>query len=151
MRIEDQTKVLRPSMFDWETGRFNIRELSRYHIARGTTRSPHDVRIAALTDWCDGMHVNMIRDQGLGMLEPLVTGEWTASVEAQLKAKNPEAPLRVSTGKSAEVTAASLPGFGEAPEPLEDPLAIEQQKLEAKREARRAKAKEMWAKEFAQK
>jgi MoaA/NifB/PqqE/SkfB family radical SAM enzyme len=151
MRLEERTRVLRPSMFQTDTGRFNIRELSHYHIREGYYAKSSRCEDCRITEWCDGMHVNMIRAQGLAMLDPLVEGEWADESERQLRARHPVAPLRISTGKPAEAVAESLPGFGEAPEPPKDPLAIEQQRLEAKREARKAKAKEMWAKEFAQK
>jgi MoaA/NifB/PqqE/SkfB family radical SAM enzyme len=145
MRLEEQTRVLRPSMFETDTGRFNIRALSRYHIREGYYAKSSRCADCRVTDRCDGMHVNMIRAQGLGMLDPLKEGDWAEESERQLRALYPEVPLRISTGKPKEPVAESLPGFGQAPEPPEDPLVIEQRRLEEKRDARRAKVKDMWA------
>lgn len=145
MLLEDQTRVLRPSMFQKDTGRFNIRELSHYHIREGYYAKSSRCEDCRINDRCDGMHVNMIRAQGLGMLEPLTEGAWADESERQLRERYPETPLRISTGKPKEAVAESLPGFGRAPEPPEDPLAVEQRRLEAKAEVRKVKAKEMWA------
>jgi len=145
MRLEDQTRVLRQNMFLSETGRFNIRELSRYHIEEGYYAKSSRCDDCRISNWCDGMHVNMVRAQGLGMLEPLIDGAWADESERQLHERHPIAPLRIATGKPAEAVAASLPNYGATPEPPEDPLAVEQQRLDQRRLERRNKAKEMWA------
>lgn len=142
--LEPALKVLRPEMFD-ENGRLDIRTLSAFHIREGYKGKSSRCQDCRLADRCDGLHVNMIRDQGLAMLEPMTAGEWVDDAEAQLKVLHPEPIQRLENGRPKEPVAPSLPGFGEAPEPPEDPLAIKEREMEEKREARNARAKAAWA------
>jgi MoaA/NifB/PqqE/SkfB family radical SAM enzyme len=143
--IVDPVQVLRADMFDPGTGRFSIRELARYHVREGYFAKSTRCEDCTLTERCEGMHVNMIRDQGLRLLTPLSDGEWAEDAGEQLLRRYPIAPMTVASGKPLEPTAESLPGFGEAPEPPEDPLAIKEREMMAKKEARKAKAKARWA------
>lgn len=136
---------LRPAIFDAETGRVSIRALSRHHIAEGYYSRSERCRDCRLSERCDGMHINMIRDQGLALLRPLTEGAWADDAEAQLAARWPEPPKRIAGGRPNQPPADSLPGFPPPPEPPRDPLAIIAEKMQARQEARRAKRKAMLA------
>ena len=87
---------------------------------------------------CDGIHINMIRDQGLAQARPLTEGSWADEAEQQLTARWPTPPRRLEDGRPPEVPPVSLPGFAEPTELVIDPLAAVAAKMQAKREARRA-------------
>jgi len=110
-------------MFSRETGRLEIRELARHHVADGYRSKSVRCSGCAVASRCEGAHVNMVRDQGLGMLTPL-SGEWATVAERRLVELFPEPPRRVADGRPLEGVAESLPGYpGPAPVPL-DPLGI---------------------------
>ncbi|MFT4979159.1 MAG: hypothetical protein ACI8S6_005069, partial [Myxococcota bacterium] len=102
-------------------------------------------RDCRLSSRCDGLHINMVRAQGLALLRPLVDGVWAEDAEAQLMARWPEPPRRVGVGRPTAPTAESLPGFPPPPEPPRDPLAIIAEKMQARQEARRAARQAMLA------
>jgi hypothetical protein len=93
-----------------------------------------------LASRCDGAHVNLLRDQGLKQLEPLVDGAWAEDAEAQLIARWPEPPERVRDGRTPERPHPSVPGFAQPESAPMDPLAVIAAKLQARREARKALA-----------
>ena len=120
----ESPSTIGPALFDDDTGRLNIRELARTHV-RGHYGAK-SVRCAdcRVSDRCEGAHINMVRDQGLGMYAPLIDGEWPDEAERQLVARWPKAPQRLATGRGSEPLAPSLPGF-ETPEAApKDPLAV---------------------------
>jgi hypothetical protein len=133
---------LSADLFNDETGRLEIRPLARYHVEnryRGKSVRCADCRV---TDRCEGIHINMIRDQGLKRAQPLVEGAWADEAERQLLQRWPEPPSRVHYGREGLKPASSLPGFGSPDTAPHDPLAVIARKVESrdrKRAARRAR------------
>ncbi len=140
-RIVDEPADLDSGLFDSETGRFQIRPLAKYHVEkkyRGKSVRCADCR---LNDRCEGIHINMIRDQGLRQAQPLIDGEWAEEAHRQLTSRWPEAPVRVHHGRDAQPASPSLPGFAQPDSAPSDPLAVIAGKMaekEARRKARRA-------------
>ena len=144
--LVDEPADLHARMFDLETGRIQVRPLAKYHIAnkyRGKSVRCADCRV---TDRCEGIHINMIRDQGLRQAKPLVKGSWADDAEAQLTARWPDPHHRVHHGRPSLGPSPSLPGFAEPDTAPRDPLAVigeavaeKAQRRKARREAIRAK------------
>jgi hypothetical protein len=84
------------------------------------------------------MHINMIRDQGLGLLTPLVEGEAAERAEAALATLYPEPRARLATGRTPEPAARSLPGHAQPTEAEPDPLAVIETQRLLKKLARRS-------------
>ena len=141
---------LSPALFDDESGRVDIRALSRRHIERGYLARSERCRDCRLSERCDGMHINMIRDQGLRLLRPLADGAWADDAAAQLEARWPTPPPRISGGRPLQAPAESLPGHAAPDAPPPDPLAVIALEVEAKREARRQARRAMLAEAKAQ-
>lgn len=132
--IEDRP-ILDSRVFDANTGRLDIRELSRFHVRdryRGKSVRCSDCRVDAR---CEGPHINMIRDQGLGMLTPFVEGAEADAIERRLGEIFPTPPPRLAHGSRSEPVAPSLPGFPEPSAAPLDPLAV----IELERQEKRAK------------
>ncbi len=138
--LADPPADLHSNLFNPQTGRFEIRPLARYHVEnryRGKSVRCADCRI---NDRCEGIPINMVRDQGLRQAQPLQEGEWAESAEAQLHARWPEPPPRVHDGRQSQPIANSLPGFADAKVAPADPLAVvarQQAEKKARRAARR--------------
>lgn len=128
---------LRPGLFDTETGRTSIRELAREHVTRHYFAKSVRCADCRVTDRCEGLHINLIRDQGLALARPLDQGEWADDAADQLRKRFPLPPARVFNGKALEAPPPSLPGFAMPDAPVKDPLAAVAERLRARREARR--------------
>jgi len=143
-RLVDAPHILTPSLFQGETGRLAWRPLARHHVDthyRGKSDRCQDCR---LTQRCDGIAINMIRDQGLSLAHPLTEGAWADEAARQLEARLPTAPGRIESGMPSQAVAPSLPGFAAPAAATPDPLAVIAVEVEQKRrarEARRAKIK----------
>ena len=135
----EEPRRLRPALFDPETGRIAIRPLAQQHV--GEHYRAKSVRCGGcrVQERCDGIHINMIRDQGLRLARPLGESEWALSADRQLRARWPDAPRRLADGRPSEKAPRSLPGFAEPKGLTVDPLAAVARKLQARREAREAK------------
>ena len=144
-RLVDSPAVLTPSLFVEDTGRLAWRPLARHHVDTHYMGKSVRCEDCALTDRCDGIHINMIRDQGLALARPLTNGPWAVDAAAQLKARYPEPPGRIRSGMKSQPVAASLPGF-EGPAPATpDPLAVISVQVEQKRRARQARRQKIKA------
>lgn len=130
--------VLPHEVFDTGSGRFDIRQLSRYHVREGYRSKSSRCEDCKVADRCDGMHINMVRDQGLALLRPMTEGPWLEDAEAQLRARYPEPIRRIEHGRPVQAAAPSLPGYAQPTSAPQDPLAI----VEAQRRARRAELQE---------
>lgn len=105
--------ILRADIFDSETGRLAIRPLARHHVENHYRAKSVRCEDCAMDDACEGVHINMVRDQGLALLRPLARRLMHAKPVSRLAGGRPPQPV-----------AASLPGFPE-PEPApDDPLAV---------------------------
>ena len=102
-------RELRADLF--EDGRLDIRETARFHIRDGYFSKSLRCRDCVVTDRCDGAHINLLRDQGLKLLSPLVEGPWAENARAQLHAHLPQPEKRLATGRYHEPAAPSLPGM----------------------------------------
>jgi MoaA/NifB/PqqE/SkfB family radical SAM enzyme len=139
--LADTPADLHSNLFNPENGRFEIRPLARYHVEnryRGKSVRCSDCR---LNDRCEGISINMVRDQGLRQAQPLIDGDWAEDAERQLLERWPEPPPRVRDGRDTQLVADSLPGFNQPTEAPSDPLAVVAREIaerDAKRKARRA-------------
>jgi MoaA/NifB/PqqE/SkfB family radical SAM enzyme len=122
--------------FEPGTGRFSIRELTRYHVKEGYRSKSSRCDDCELANRCDGMHINMIRDQGLALLEPLTTGPWFEDAKAQLERLHPEPLTRIASGRPVQPAAESLPGYAAPTSVPEDPLAMVEAARTRKRQER---------------
>ena len=127
---KEKTNRLYASMFD--EGRLRSDRLAKNHIEKHYFAKSERCRDCVYTSNCDGLHINMIRAQGLALLEPL------KEQTRELPSKRP----RLLDGAPAQPAAPSLPGFAPPTEPPKDPLAIlaeeQQERQEQRREKRRA-------------
>lgn len=126
--------------FEPETGRLDIRGLARAHVSTQYRSKSVRCRDCVVNDRCEGVHINMVRDQGLKLCRPLTAGPWADDVQAQLQAALPSPPRRPRDGAPPEAPAPSLPGFAPVG-PVTDPLAAVAEAQRARREERaRARA-----------
>ena len=139
-QIVDQPKVLKSSLFDSETGRVKIRNLASYHVAEHYRSKSVRCRDCVVNDRCDGQHINMIRDQGLRLLNPLKEGAWAKEAQRQLVEKWPEPPETIAVGMNHQSAPKSLEGFAEPSEVVEDPLAVIERKRAERKERMKARA-----------
>lgn len=137
--------VLPHRAFDMGSGRFDIRQLAKFHIQSGYRSTSSRCEDCALANRCDGMHINMVRDQGLALLEPMTEGPWLEDATAQLTARYPEPIRRILHGRPPQEAATSLPGYAQPTSAPEDPLAI----VEAQRRKRREELREQARQAFA--
>ena len=138
-KLVDEPAILPANLYDAERGRLHWKDLAKYHIAkryRGKSTRCADCR---LNDRCEGIAINMIRDQGLKQARPLVSGDWADEAEKQLVARFPEPPLRLANGRPTEPVVDSLPGYAPPTEATKDPLAVIHLERQAKWEARKAR------------
>jgi MoaA/NifB/PqqE/SkfB family radical SAM enzyme len=135
VKIREATRVLTEKMFDLETGRLHIRELSRHHVSQNYRSKSLRCDTCVISDRCEGGHINMIRDQGLRQLQPILEKTpWAKNASAQLLALHPETPKRIATGCESKSAPTSLPGYAEPTEVAEDPLAVIERKRQERRE-----------------
>ncbi len=111
-------------VFDARTGRPDIRQLTRWHVIDGYRSHSSRCDDCLLRSRCEGLHVNAVRDQGLGQLTPLVDGSEAERMVAHVTALHPEPLPRVADGRPAQAAAASLPGFEGPGGPVVDPLSL---------------------------
>ena len=146
-RLVDEPADLHASLFDSETGRLLVRPLAKFHVSnkyRGKSVRCADCRV---NDRCEGIHINMIRDQGLRQAQPLIQGQWAEEAVAQLKARWPTPHHRVHHGRAAAGASPSLPGFASPEAAPRDPLAIIGEEV-AEKAARRLARREAIRKEL---
>jgi MoaA/NifB/PqqE/SkfB family radical SAM enzyme len=130
MRLEPGLRILRKTMFDAENGRIDIRELARHHVTEGYRAKSLRCRECVVNDRCDGIPINMVRDQGLRLALPITDPSFTIA-QPVLR--------RLADGKPSERAAASLPGFPPAPAfTTPDPLQVIADEQRAARDRRRA-------------
>lgn len=145
VELVEPRAVLDGKMFDPGTGRLSIRELSRYHIREGYQAKSSRCEDCALAQHCDGMHINMIRDQGLALLEPLTEGSWKDDALAQLQQRHPEGLVRIKHGRPTQAPADSLPGYAAPVDAPADPLQISEANRAEERARRKAAAAALFA------
>jgi pyruvate-formate lyase-activating enzyme len=112
-------RILRADLFDDRSGRPSTDALARDHVANGYRVHSLRCRQCRVRDRCDGIHVNMVRDQGLRLARPLVAGDWPDEADRQLT----RILRRVAHGQPLVPPVPSLPGYSAPAAPPEDPLA----------------------------
>ncbi len=118
--LVEPRRILSADLFDPETGRPSVGGLARDHVARGYRVHSLRCRACRVRDRCAGIHVNMVRDQGLKLARPLVSGAWPDEADEQLQV----CVSTVAHGRSTVPATPSLPGFPEPASAPEDPLAL---------------------------
>ena len=127
-------------MFDPATGRLDSRGLAQHHVAahyRGKSVRCGD---CAVSDRCDGAHINLVRARGLAQLTPLDASD---PATFEVRRLHPEPISRLANGRAIEGIAPSLPGFGPPAAVARDPLAViatEQLLRKAKRDVLKQRA-----------
>jgi molybdenum cofactor biosynthesis enzyme MoaA len=137
VELIEAPKVLRKNLFDPETGRVAIRELARTHVIDGYWGKSLRCRNCRINDRCDGAHINFLRDQGFGQLEPLREGAWADQATEQIQRLRPQPPARLRDGRPLEPVAPSLPGYAPPQAAPVEPLIELAQKSRELRERRR--------------
>jgi MoaA/NifB/PqqE/SkfB family radical SAM enzyme len=130
---------------DEGSGRFDIHALTRFHIQTGYRSKSSRCEDCKIADRCDGMHINMIRDQGLKLLRPMTSGAWLKDAQAQLESQHPTPIRRIRHGRDPQPPAPSLPGFAAPTEAPMDPLAMVEAQKRARQEERKAEARALFA------
>jgi MoaA/NifB/PqqE/SkfB family radical SAM enzyme len=135
--LQDEIQILPKALFEPDSGRLSIRELARLHVRERYRSKSLRCADCRVNSRCDGIAINMIRDQGLALARPLTTGAWADEAERQLVERWPVPPQHVADGRPLEPVAESLPGFpGPVPAPLDPVVIIAQEQME-RMEARR--------------
>ncbi len=143
--LVDEPAILTPDLFVQDTGRLAWRPLARHHVDTHYKGKSVRCEDCSVTDRCDGIPINMVRDQGLALARPLIEGAWAKDATQQLEERYPQAPGRIRTGMPPQPVAASLPGC-EGPVPaVPDPLAVISVQVEEKRRARQARREKIKA------
>ena len=118
-----------------------IKALAKAHVSTWYRSKSVRCKRCPVTNRCTGFHINMVRDQGLSLCQPLSVNPDTAAVFADLKAIHPTPIQGVEHGAPAREAPVSLPGFTMPVGPVTDPLAAVAMKLRKQREERsRARA-----------
>jgi hypothetical protein len=128
-----------------ETGRFIIQELAGHHVRSAYRAKSSRCEDCRVDDRCDGMHLNMIRDQGLKLLVPLATGHEADHAEAHLTAIFPEPLGRIRHGMTPQPPAVSLYGKAQPESAPQHPLDVLDEARKQARAERLARAKALFA------
>ncbi|MEC7986774.1 MAG: radical SAM protein [Myxococcota bacterium] len=112
----------------FKEGRLQSDRLAKNHIEEHYFGKSERCRDCVYTTRCDGLHINMIRAQGLALLNP----------QSEQTQPLPPQKIRILNGAKPQVAAPSLPGFAPPKEPPRDPLAILAEEREKQKEERRA-------------
>lgn len=129
--------ILDQDLFDPETGRPAVRALGIDHVRNGYRVKSLRCRRCGVTDRCEGIHINMARDQGLKQCRPLVADAWPEQATRQLLTLLPDPRLRVADGRPGAPIVPSLLGFPPPAAPPTDPLASLVQDKASERAKRR--------------
>lgn len=140
MILQEPVRRIGADLFNEETGRVTLRELARRHIAQHYHAKSVRCADCRVTERCEGIHINMIRDQGLARAAPLTDDPWADDAAAQLEARWPTPPQRVRDGRPLETPAPSLPGFAMPTSAPRDPLALIEEARRRRRAERAARA-----------
>jgi MoaA/NifB/PqqE/SkfB family radical SAM enzyme len=122
-RLVAEPKLLPRALFDHELGRLDIRALATFHVRERYRAKSVRCADCRVSDRCEGIHINMIRDQGLALAHPL-TGSEADAAEQRLRELYPEPLPRLATGRAPETPAPSLPGYSMPQQVPQDPLAL---------------------------
>jgi len=144
--VADRT-ILPARTVSRDTGRFVIRELAGYHVRYGYRARSSRCEDCVVESRCDGMHINMIRNQGLAQLTPLEQGDEAAQALALLTALHPEPPRRIRHGRAPQPVSPSLFGHATPDSAPRHPLEIIDEARKPERAARRQRALDQLARD----
>ena len=102
-RLVEPRRILRADRFDPVTGRLDTRELAQRHVEGTYFGKSIRCRDCAADAECEGLPIQMVRDQGLRLARPL-------AVAPELPPKS----ARLGTGRPNAGAAPALPGFDSA-------------------------------------
>ncbi|MBW2525586.1 MAG: radical SAM protein [Deltaproteobacteria bacterium] len=119
-----ERRVLDRRLFDPATGRLDLAQLARHHVAERYRAKSVRCATCPVAERCEGAHVQMIRHLGLASLRPLAAGPDADAARHQLEQPALQPPSRLAAGRPPEPVAPSLPGFPDPEPPPLDPLAI---------------------------
>jgi len=117
--LVEPRRLLHEGLFDAESGRPSVDALAHDHVTQGYRVHSLRCRTCRVVDRCEGIAVNMVRDQGLKLARPLVAGAWPDEADRQLT----HIVSRVAHGRPLVPVVPSLPGYEAPAAPPEDPLA----------------------------
>lgn len=124
MRYREPTAVLERSLFGAESGRLQVDEVARLHVRSGYRAKSLRCRECVVEARCRGAHINLLRDQGLGILTPLGGDAEADAADARLREVFPEPLPDVAKGAPPVGASPSLPGFAAPTEAVRDPLGL---------------------------
>ena len=133
------TARIQPKLFDWSSGRVQIRALARRHIEEGYFAKSVRCRDCRLNDHCEGIHINLVRSQGLQLAQPMQSGDWFRQAQRQLQGWPDSSSSRVAMGRDSQPVAPSLPSFALPQVPPRDPLAVIAEEKEKRQRERKRK------------
>jgi hypothetical protein len=122
-KLVAEPKLLPRALFDQASGRLDIRALATFHVRERYRAKSVRCVDCRVSERCEGIHINMIRDQGLALAHPL-TGPEADAAEQRLLQLHPEPVPRLATGRAPETPAPGLPGYAMPEQVPQDPLAI---------------------------
>ena len=117
MELVEPPTRLDAALFD--KGRLQWQPLAAFHVERHYKAKSVRCGDCPVTERCEGLSIQMIRDQGLALCRPL-QNDWARDASAQL-ADRP-LPKRIAKGLPLQPVAPSLPGHPPPEPPEEDPL-----------------------------
>ena len=109
----------------------DVQALGRRHVSDGYLARSERCRGCVLSENCDGAHINLLRDQGLGMLTPLEVAPEEHAVLG----------VRLSDDPPLQPPAPCVDGSDWNGSVVLDPLAVLGVAVEEKRKARKAARK----------
>ena len=111
-------RVNRLSKDLFDQGRLSVRALAKHHVKEGYYAKSSRCQDCALNATCEGMHINMIRDQGLSLLQPI------SNRDAELiQLKQTRKSIRIERGPSPQPAALNLDGGPPPKTSVVDPLS----------------------------
>lgn len=116
---------LERSLFEPQTGRFDMQALARFHAADWYNVKSSRCDTCRVGSRCEGCHVSLARRHGLSVLDPgALADAWGDDAEQQLLERWPDVPTRLATGRRPEPPCRSLPGFAAPVDVPLDPFSL---------------------------
>jgi len=114
--LVDGVKRLSTALFD--DGRLSVQGLAKRHVKEGYYAKSSRCQDCALNSECEGVHINMIRDQGLASLRPLSSKE-----ALSIRNSRKQGLAKIEYGAQPQPAALSLDGGPPPKTSVIDPLS----------------------------
>jgi MoaA/NifB/PqqE/SkfB family radical SAM enzyme len=108
-RLVEPRRILRADGFDAD-GRPDLDGLARLHLREAWRVKSLRCGRCAARDRCEGIPIQMVRDQGLRLARPLVGGAWPEEAARQLRALRPHPAPGLADGRAPLPPVPPLPG-----------------------------------------